>query len=185
MITVVMASYLGYYPRCASNRVSKFHRAIQSVLDQTFQDWKLIIVSDGCEITNFEAEKYIDPRISLIKLEKQPLFSGNVRATGVEKAEGIICYLDTDDFFGKNHLQLISDGFQEPLTYWDDYVAGKKRHVEPRLNSIGTSCIAHTTKNWYGCDGYGHDWTFISQFDQFHKIKTEYQVCHIPGKIDL
>ncbi|MBF4515302.1 glycosyltransferase family 2 protein [Flavobacterium sp. ANB] len=81
----------------------KYIRAtLQSVLDQSYQNWEMILVDDGSTdetvkiIENF-AEK--DQRIKLFKLLKN---SGNgfARNVALEKATGkYIAYLDADDLW--------------------------------------------------------------------------------------
>lgn len=202
-ISVIMASYLNEYVsgphKSATNREFKFRRAVNSYLTQTFKDSELIIVSDGCEKTiriyNDEYSNY--PSIRLIQIEKQPLFSGNVRQVGLNNARGqIICYLDTDDFFGQNHLEIINkfDDKNYDWCYYDDYIFDGKnkklRIVKPQHCYIGTSSFCHKKNcpfKWE--DGYGHDWKSIQKILnlKYYKLETpEYIVCHIHGlKIDV
>jgi glycosyltransferase involved in cell wall biosynthesis len=202
-ISVIMASYLNEYTsgphKSATNREFKFRRAVNSFLNQTFKDAELIIVSDGCEKTNqITHNEYLNnSSIKLIELQKQPLFSGNVRQTGLNAAVGeIICYLDSDDVFGEYHLQIINtfDDRNFDWCYYDDYIFDgvKKitRSVKPEHCYIGTSSICHTKKcgfKWQ--DGYGHDWRSIEKILnlKYYKLTTpEYIVCHIHGlKIDV
>lgn len=116
MISIVMMSYLGHYPGARSNPIPKFNRAVQSVVDQTVQDWELIIVSDGCELTNIEYDKYWsnDPRIKLIKTEKSPsAWPGSKRQLGVDAAKGDwIAYLDSDDAYIDHRLQNIHNAIE-------------------------------------------------------------------------
>jgi glycosyltransferase involved in cell wall biosynthesis len=207
-ISVIMPSYLGDYPNAATNRVDKFHRAIYSFLTQSYDNKELIIVSDGCPITIIEASKYMNHDcIKLYGIDKQPLFSGKVRDYGLQKANGdIICYLDTDDYFGINHLYNIALGFFDNDWVFFDYdivyiihpinktiISKAKKDVIIQHGSIGTSSIAHKRDfriSWGDCNGYGHDWNFINNLLmlnlKFKKISNcEYYVCHIPNSTDV
>jgi glycosyltransferase involved in cell wall biosynthesis len=200
-ISVIMASYLEEYStgkhKSATNREFKFRRAVDSFLKQTFKDAELIIVSDGCQKTSkITREEYSkNPQIQLVELNKQPLFSGTVRQNGLRVAKGeIICYLDSDDILGENHLAVINkfDDSSYSWCYYDDYIfdgkSKKTRQVQPKLNSIGTSSICHRNNSKFKWeDGYGHDWKSISNLlnEKHYKLETpEYIVCHI-GKIDV
>ena len=208
-ISVVMASYLGEYTGCAKDRVIKFHRAVESFIAQDYENKELIIISDGCALTISESRKYyLNTQIFTYALEKQPMFSGGVRNMGISKSSGdIVCYLDTDDYFGENHLSKIVAGFNHypdaDWLYYNDFVVyhnhpvtGRRwvfseREVDLRPGDIGTSSVAHLNKpdiNWVGCDGYGHDWTFIERLIESkksaHKHIGEYYVCHIPMQAD-
>lgn len=116
MVSIVMMSYLGHYPGARSNPILKFNRAVQSVVDQTVQDWELIIVSDGCELTNAEYDKHWlnEPRIKLIKTEKSlSAWPGSKRQLGVDIAKGDwIAYLDADDVYIEHRLQNIHNAIE-------------------------------------------------------------------------
>ncbi len=210
-ISVVMASFLGEYDFSAKDRITKFHRAVNSFLKQTYLFKELIIVADGCDITESEIRHYDNnPLIKFVKIVKQPHFSGNVRNVGCLMATGdVICYLDTDDLLGASHLNGVANGFiyyrDIDWVYFDDYVIYRfnpitndilsqaKRTVELNYGTIGTSSIAHKNLpeiNWEGFDGYGHDFNFIKtklidSGKKYQKIdNAEYFVCHIPNSVD-
>lgn len=109
-ITVIMASYLGEYPGSRSNPVQKFIRAVKSFQEQTLKEKQLIIVSDGCGLTNATYEDIFktDPQITLIRFEKQEGWPGPLReaARSIAKYDWIM-YLDTDDFLFKTYLNNI------------------------------------------------------------------------------
>ena len=116
MISIVMMSYLGHYPGARSNPIPKFNQAVQSVVDQTDMDWELIIVSDGCELTNQEYEKnwVTDSRIKLIKTTKsKSKWPGTKRQVGIDHASNEwITYLDSDDLFTKDRIELAKKALQ-------------------------------------------------------------------------
>jgi len=127
-----MPSTLSNYHGAASNREEKIVRAIESVLKQTFQDFELIVVSDGCDKTIEIVEPYFYeymPKIRLLKIPKQPTWSGKVRNAGISRAEGeIITFIDSDDYVGENHLQIINDNFGEmDWVYADHFIYAPKQ----------------------------------------------------------
>lgn len=188
-----MPSYLEMYEGAADRREEKFIRAVDSFISQDYMDKELVIVSDGCAktITIYNERYKTHANIKLVKLYKQPLFSGIVRQKGIEASTGeAICYLDTDDFFGEKHLLSIVNGFDGIVkwVYWNDYLRGVdtifKRNVELKKGLIGTSSFAHLKSvdlTWY--DGYGHDWFTINDLLinelKYKKIEAFYLVCHI------
>ena len=195
-ISVIMPVYLGSYEhegiKSATNPEGKFVRAVNSFINQTFQDCELIIISDGCDKSKEIVKRFTDPRIRFKQIEKQVLFSGKVRQSGIEISEGeIICYLDHDDVYGENHLEIINANFDTEkydYVYFNDYVLQSlseaiEREVSPAVFHIGTSSIAHTRAcNVVWGDGYCHDWRMINTYligKRSIKIPTpEYYVCH-------
>jgi len=212
-VSVIMASYLGFYQGRNSNPNQKFIRAVKSFLSQTYQNKELVIVADGCDITEQLYNEHFNKfeNIKFIKIPKQPIYGGEIRNAGIEIATGeIISYLDNDDVLGKNHLEKIMNEFTDDvdLLYYDDYLvldnSFKKLHMrinETRYGSIGTSSITHKNFNDPKFDsvrpllkwgvGYGHDHTFISSLIingfKFKKmsVASEYLVCHYGGGGDF
>ena len=94
------------------NRVEFLQRSISSVLNQQFPDFELWCIDDGSTDNSKELiikfqEK--DPRIHLIELKEN---KGRciARNKGIEKAQADwICFLDADDIYRENHLQVIRD----------------------------------------------------------------------------
>jgi glycosyltransferase involved in cell wall biosynthesis len=83
-------------------------QTIESVLNQTYKNWEMIIVDDvSPDNSNDIIEEYIqkDNRTKLIKLEKN---SGPARARNkaIEKAQGrYIAFLDADDLWMSDKLE--------------------------------------------------------------------------------
>lgn len=201
-ISVIMPSFLGEYKNCASKREFKFKRAVLSFVKQDYKNKELIIISDGCEITNKLYQEFFrtNESIKLIKLPKQPLFSGNVRTIGVDHAkEGLIAYLDSDDYFGeRNHLSGIVKNFESDTNlewlYMNDYWENTFiRDTQLQHGFIGASSICHKkdiSVSWSSCNGYGHDWLFVEKLIKSHTnykkyLGGTYHVCHIPNMFDF
>lgn len=80
--------------------------AIQSVLDQTFEDFELIIVDDGGQDGSIDiARNFDDPRIRIVPQENRGL--AGARNTGIAEAQApYIALLDSDDRWHPDKLML-------------------------------------------------------------------------------
>jgi len=196
--SIIMPSRLAGYPGVAQNREQKLLRAVNSVIGQTFKDWELLIIADGCLETMKIITKFIeDDRVSVMMIDHVKLWSGRPRNTGILNANGDwIVYLDIDDVYGENHLKIISEGINGYDWVWFDDI-----HYIPRLDNWfknpcdinrigkhGTSNVVHKRSLsvlWEEQGKYSHDHIFVQKLLKFKnntKIKTpEYYVCHIPG----
>jgi len=81
--------------------------AIQSVLDQTYQDFEIIVVDDGSTDKTAEVTKsFSDPRVHYIYQENRGL--SGARNTGIRHSAGIyLTFLDSDDLFLPEKLELL------------------------------------------------------------------------------
>jgi glycosyltransferase involved in cell wall biosynthesis len=193
--SVIIPSFLGAYRTAAKDRDKKIVRAISSVLNQSFQDFEVVVIADGCEKTVEIVSDIQDPRVSCYLINKTKTWSGVPRTTGIDNAKGeFIVYLDVDDLFGLNHLKNINEGLNGYDWVWFDDVRYSPKTDEwyenscniLRAGSCGTSNICHKRSLPYRWDhdGYAHDYYFIKHLCQnMNRTKIqggEYYVCHIP-----
>ena len=82
-------------------------KALQSVVNQTFKDFEVIIVNDGSKDQSVEiVKKFIRKydNFRLINQENQGL--SGARNTGLKEAKGeYIAFIDSDDFIENNFLE--------------------------------------------------------------------------------
>ena len=87
------------------NKEATVARSIQSVLDQTYADWRLIIVNDGSTDASLAAvRRFTDPRIEIVEQENRG--PGAARNRGIHQADApYIAFLDADDQWYPPHLE--------------------------------------------------------------------------------
>lgn len=98
MISIVVPTY---------NRAHLLPRAIDSVINQTWKDWELIIVDDGSKDNTGEVvKKYLtDKRVKYIKKENSG--SADSRNVGVGHTTGdFLAFLDSDDTWEPEKLEV-------------------------------------------------------------------------------
>lgn len=95
------------------NRAAVLGRSIQSVLDQTFQDFELIIVDDASEDkTSDVVHNFGMSNIRYVRHEKN-LGPGSARNTGINLAQGkYIAFQDSDD-------QWLPEKLEKQIQYFD------------------------------------------------------------------
>jgi glycosyltransferase involved in cell wall biosynthesis len=89
------------------NRAHLIGETIQSVLEQTYSNWELLIIDDGStDHTEDIIRQYHDKRIKYLK-KKHTGFIGITRNFGINHANGaLIAFLDSDDLWRKDKLAL-------------------------------------------------------------------------------
>lgn len=101
MISVIIPAY---------NAARTIRRCIQSVLDQTYTEWEMIIVDDGSKDDTLDiCQSYDDSRIRVLHKENGGVSSA--RNHGLKFAQGdYIAFIDSDDFIEIDYLQHLSQG---------------------------------------------------------------------------
>jgi len=104
LVSVVITTY---------NRPERIPKAIQTVLDQTFQDFEIIVVDGANSIDNMDAVlRFKDKRIKYLPVEKEAVnyisYKGiqHSRNVGCKAAKGkYIAMLDDDDWWESTKLE--------------------------------------------------------------------------------
>jgi glycosyltransferase involved in cell wall biosynthesis len=110
IVTVVTPTY---------NHAETLPRAIESVLDQTFEDFEYIIVDDAStDNTKSVVEPYDDDRIHYVRNEENKGGSA-ARNTGITKARGrYVAFLDADDEWLPGKLAAQVECLEERTEDW-------------------------------------------------------------------
>lgn len=104
MISIIMSCY---------NSENTIARAIQSVLNQTYQDFELVIVND-CSTDNSEQiiKQFNDSRIKLIN-HSENKGAGLARRTAINNMSGdYMTFLDSDDYYKSDCLETLINNIE-------------------------------------------------------------------------
>lgn len=98
LVSIIMPTY---------NHGDYISKAINSVINQTYNYWELIIIdNNSSDNTELIIGSYDDKRIKHIKINNHGII-GASRNRGLEEAEGdLIAFLDSDDWWDKSKLEL-------------------------------------------------------------------------------
>ena len=114
-ISVLMPNY---------NKGSYIREAIQSVLDQTFEDFELIVVDDASNDSSIEVIESFIKRDRRVRLVHHPKNLGVAAAfnTGMTTAmSNLICFIGSDDLYIRTKLakqyELMMSGNQTAIVY--------------------------------------------------------------------
>lgn len=127
------------------------NRSIDSVIAQSYKNFELIIIDDGSKDNiNDIVKSYNDNRINLIIKDNGGVSSA--RNLGILNSKyDYICFLDSDDEYDFNHLQVMFD-FTQRFTNFKMFVTGHMRRGASVFNSI--DLINFDGKNQIIIDNY-------------------------------
>jgi glycosyltransferase involved in cell wall biosynthesis len=154
------------------NREKTILRAIQSVLQQTFSDFELIIVDDGSQDgTAEEIKTIVDPRIRYIRHPKNSGIS-EARNTAVKSSSGhYVAFLDSDDEWLPDKLSQQMEAIRKEK---EEVIANVSGYYLFDEFDIKRKEIPSKPVSWYkhllmGC-GLGAGTTLIASRKAFEKI---------------
>ncbi|BAY62572.1 family 2 glycosyl transferase [Calothrix brevissima NIES-22] len=92
---------------CTYNRAQHLSNAINSVVNQSFTDWELIVVDDGSKDNSFEiVNPYLEKYNNIRYLKHQNKKLGYAKNAGIQASFGkYITFIDSDDVYKTNHLE--------------------------------------------------------------------------------
>ncbi len=168
------------------NRAGLLAEAIQSVLQQTFDDFELIIIDDGSTDNTAEVVRgFADPRIVYHYQDKQERSTTRNRGVALSSGE-FVTFLDDDDWFLPRKLEAQLRGFREfpqagmIISGWDRVdetgrVVRAERpwlhHPQPALKDWLFAAMAHVAavlirREWFERVG-GFDRDLITNEDTY------------------
>ena len=135
-------------------------QAIQSVLDQTYPHWELLIVNDGSTDDSVRhIMRFKDERISVFHQDNKGVSSARNVALARMKGE-YFCFLDADDVLTPHSIEVRLNLFQRAITFVDGavdlfdanmkqkeglWVPGAHGSVLKRLFRLNSSCFMGLT----------------------------------------
>lgn len=131
---------------CVYNEEKFIGKAIDSILNQTLDDFELIIINDGSTDNTLDIIKsYDDERIKLINQANIGL--GASRNKAMEKASGeYVAFLDGDDWFSEDALEI---AYSEAKSKDTDISMFQIKYYDDETGSIS-----------------GNDWFDLNSFDE-------------------
>jgi glycosyltransferase involved in cell wall biosynthesis len=119
------------------NRRTMLKEAVDSILDQDFEDFELIVVDDGSTDGTAEEIKRYGGRIRLLQHSENRGVSA-ARNKGILHAKGkYIAFLDSDDLWVKGKLKIqvafLDENPHYPLCYTDEIWIRRGRRVNPKI----------------------------------------------------
>lgn len=107
LISIVIPTY---------NHAGYLGRALQSVLDQTYKNWEVIVIDNhSTDNTDEVMTRFSEPRITYLKIHNKSVIATS-RNTGICKAKGEwVAFLDSDDWWTSDKLQVCFDHINDRI----------------------------------------------------------------------
>ncbi|MFC1514611.1 glycosyltransferase [Candidatus Omnitrophota bacterium] len=187
------------------NRKQFLKLAADSVLNQNFEDFELIIVDDGSDDgTKDLIQSYSDPRLSyLYQQQKGP---AGARNSGIKAARADwICFLDSDDRFRREKLATTREYIEkypdyrifhtEELWYRNaGYLDQKKEHKKPEGDvfekALALCCLSPSAacvhKDVFAKAGlFDEDFPACEDYEFWLRVSIDFSVKLIPDYLTI
>ncbi|MES2796052.1 MAG: glycosyltransferase family A protein [Bacteroidota bacterium] len=152
------------------NQAQYLDEALQSVLDQSYQNWECVIVNDGsADYTAAVAKQWVEKDIRFVYLKKENGGLSSARNFGIAYAKGeFILPLDADDKIAANYVALAVQSFQEDPSLKVVYCKAGKFGKEFGLWQLPPFSLNNLSrKNLIFCSAFFRkiDWELVGGYD--------------------
>ena len=143
LISVIIPTY---------NRVSFLLESVNSILQQTYTEFEIIIVSDGStDNTKEEIAKLKDSRIKFIELDKNYGYPAKARNEGINISNGeFIAFCDDDDLWEidklEKQMKMVNLGYNFIFTNYK-FLEGSKTFIKKKYLRYVVSFIINQINN--------------------------------------
>lgn len=154
LLSIVIPSY---------NHALYISDAIKSVINQTYQNWELIIVDDGSKDNSIEIiEKFVqkDSRIQLVVQENAGAHNAINRGLDMSKGK-YLAVLNSDDIYEKNRFSLMIDEMENnpEIGFMCSYITiindrGKKLGVKEGWKNMEPWQVPHPELSFKSTDSF-------------------------------
>lgn len=175
------------------NRSKDLRKALDSIFNQSYQNFEVLLVGDNCPTLNDFVYKYQyskDRRFKWFNLEKNYGAGGAVPRNYAIKVMCItkwIAYLDDDNEWTSDHLESLVELKNNNVNasyFFSSMIVNDNKVIfneQPRKGRIDTSCVMHKFDLCvkYGLwkdrveAGYAHDWEFFSRWKDEPWVASE------------
>ena len=137
LVSVIIPTY---------NRGRYLARALQSVLDQTYENWEAIVIDNhSTDNTDEVLASFDDTRIKSFKIHNHGVIAAS-RNAGIREAKGVwIAFLDSDDWWLPIKLDVSVKALEEgeDLVYHDLYVFYEDKIKNTKSKKLVTRKLIH------------------------------------------
>lgn len=180
------------------NRQDVVLDSIKSVLEQTYQNFELIIIDDCSTDDSVKViESVKDPRITILKnkVNRGCSFSRNY---GVNNSHGdYIFYLDSDNTWDSRYLKVMMGAFKKVFDaqalYCGQYLfrgnskncyavryASFNRALLENRNYIDLNCFCHTRKAFESIGGFDVNLQRLVDYDLILRLSDKFDIYSVP-----
>ena len=184
------------------NRPDMLKDAIQSILDQTFQNFEIIVVNDAGQDVTSVVQAFNSPKTVYLSHETNKGLAA-ARNTGIRAARGkYIAYLDDDDIFYPEHLETVVTFLQkngEKVAYTDavrvhqridnDRYVTYKKDIPYSIdfdydrilyeNFIPVLCIVHEKECLDVCGMFDETFCCLEDWELWLRMSRHFTMHHI------
>lgn len=152
------------------NQAQYLNEALDSVYNQTYQDWECVIVNDGSpDDTEEVAKAWLEMDVRFKYIYKANGGLSSARNAGIAIAQGeFILPLDADDKISQDYIKLAIKAFQEDDSLKVVYSKVKKFGCEIGLWQLPVFSLYNLTKNnMIFCSAFfkKRDWELVGGYD--------------------